>query len=117
MYSAEEPDRRISGPEAVRDSDFMWGPAGESGPNYTGWWGTLLPPGTVAELGLPAPYFLKWDDAEYGLRASRAGYDTVVPVDASVWHPTWSAHATQMTWTARILHRNRLATAAAYGAG
>lgn len=117
MYSVEEPDRRISGPEAVRTSDFMWGPAGESGPNYTGWWGTLLPPGTVGELGLPAPYFLKWDDAEYGLRATRAGYATVVLPEARVWHPTWTAHATQMGWTARILHRNRLATAAAYGAG
>ncbi|QGH70074.1 glycosyltransferase [Pseudactinotalea sp. HY158] len=117
MYAADDPELQISGPEAVRGADFMWGPAGDASPNYTGWWGTLLPPGTVAELGLPAPYFLKWDDAEYGLRATRAGYDTVVPPGANVWHPTWNAFATQMSWTARILHRNRLATAAACGAG
>src|SRR5699024_10178077 len=41
----------------------------------------------------------------------------VVLPGAAVWHPTWSAHATQMNWTARIMHRNRLATAAAYRAG
>lgn len=138
MFSAEEPTLLISHGEAVRPWDFMWGPvdgvtdpidtAGRppeewtflkaaGRPNYTGWWGTLLPPGIVAKIGLPAPYFLKWDDAEYGLRATRAGYNTVVLPGAAVWHPTWSAHGTQMSWTARILHRNRLATAAAYQAG
>src|SRR5699024_9516409 len=66
MFSAEEPTLLISHAEAVRPRDFMWGPvdgvadpidtAGkppeewtflEAGgqPNYTGWWGTLLPPG------------------------------------------------------------------------
>lgn len=138
MFSAERPTELVSHAEAVREPDFMWGPVdGVREPidvagttpdqwdfleqhqpiNYTGWWGTLLPPGTVADLGLPAPYFLKWDDAEYGLRATRRGYDHAVIPGASVWHPTWGAHATQMSWTARIMHRNRLATAAAYGAG
>ena len=85
--------------------------------NYTGWWGTLFPPGTTAELGLPAPLFLKWDDAEYGLRATAHGYDHAVLPGTAVHHPPWTAYRTQMTWTARILHRNRLAVAAACGAG
>ena len=85
--------------------------------NYTGWWGTLFPPGTAAELGLPAPLFLKWDDAEYGLRATAHGYDHAVLPGTAVHHPPWTAYRTQMTWTARVLHRNRLAIAAAYGAG
>lgn len=85
--------------------------------NYTGWWGALFPPGTTAELGLPAPLFLKWDDAEYGLRATAHGYDHAVLPGTAVHHPPWNAYRTQMTWTARILHRNRLAIAAAYGAG
>lgn len=138
MASAENPHMLISQAEAVRTRDFMWGPAdGVTEPldltrstterdgvmrlrtpaNYTGWWGTLLPPGAVRELGLPAPYFLKWDDADYGLRATARGYDTVVLPQARVTHPTWSAYETQMSWTARILHRNRLATAAAHQAG
>jgi galactofuranosylgalactofuranosylrhamnosyl-N-acetylglucosaminyl-diphospho-decaprenol beta-1,5/1,6-galactofuranosyltransferase len=85
--------------------------------DYTGWWGTLLPPGAIGTLGLPAPFFLKWDDAEYGLRASALGYSTMVLPGASVTHPSWDAYRTQMSWSARILHRNRLATAAAHGAG
>ncbi|UQN28060.1 glycosyltransferase [Brachybacterium kimchii] len=85
--------------------------------DYTGWWGTLLPPGAVGTLGLPAPFFLKWDDAEYGLRASASGYSTMVLPGASVTHPSWDAYRTQMSWSARILHRNRLATAAAHRAG
>src|SRR5699024_7282298 len=82
--------------------------------NYTGWWGTLFPPGTAQRLGLPAPLFLKWDDAEYGLRATRQGFDHAVLPGTSVHHPPWTAFRTQMTWTARVLHRNRLAIAAAY---
>nr|WP_246482773.1 glycosyltransferase [Brachybacterium halotolerans] len=85
--------------------------------DYSGWWGTLLPPGAVGTLGLPAPFFLKWDDAEYGLRASAHGYSTMVLPGASVTHPSWDAYRTQMSWSARILHRNRLATAAAHRAG
>lgn len=85
--------------------------------DYAGWWGTLLPPGAVGRLGLPAPFFLKWDDAEYGLRASARGYSTMVLPGASVTHPSWDAYRTQMSWSARILHRNRLATAAAHRAG
>ena len=84
---------------------------------YTGWWGTLLPAGTVARLGLPVPYFLKWDDAEYGLRAGDAGLRRVTMPGAVVWHPTWAAKGTISSWSAWPLHRNRLATATARGAG
>ncbi|MFE5774739.1 glycosyltransferase family 2 protein [Brachybacterium sp. NPDC056505] len=124
--------------EHVERTTFFWRPAdGMHGPldlagttpadwdallprtsaDYTGWWGTLLPPGAVGTLGLPAPFFLKWDDAEYGLRASASGYSTMVLPGASVTHPSWDAYRTQMSWSARILHRNRLATAAAHRAG
>ena len=135
LFSAQEPLRLIALSEAVRANDFQWHaadgvrapvdltgtspedwdflrPRGEA--NYTGWWATLFPPGTVAELGLPAPFFLKWDDAEYGLRATRRGYRHVVLPGTSVHHPPWDAYRTQMSWTSRVLHRNRLATAAAY---
>src|SRR5699024_799008 len=65
--------------------------------NYTGWWGTLFPPGTAQRLGLPAPLFLKWDDAEYGLRATQHGFDHAVLPGTSVHHPPWTAFRTQMT--------------------
>lgn len=138
LFSSEQPDRLIALSEAVRGGDFQWHAtdgvrrpvelagttpeqwsflraSGEA--NYTGWWATLFPPGTAAALGLPAPYFLKWDDAEYGLRATEHGYRHVVLPGTSVHHPPWTMYRTQMTWTARVLHRNRLATAAAHGSG
>lgn len=138
LFSSEQPDRLIAVSEAVRGGDFQWhatdgvrGPVELAGTtpeqwnflrapgkaNYTGWWATLFPPGTAAELGLPAPYFLKWDDAEYGLRATEHGYRHVVLPGTSVHHPPWTMYRTQMTWTARVLQRNRLATAAAHGSG
>jgi galactofuranosylgalactofuranosylrhamnosyl-N-acetylglucosaminyl-diphospho-decaprenol beta-1,5/1,6-galactofuranosyltransferase len=138
LLDAAAPDRLLTHSEHVAPLSFFWKPADSlRGPldlagttpadwdalvprtaaDYTGWWGTLLPPGTVTTLGLPAPYFLKWDDAEYGLRATRSGYSTLVLPGASVTHPSWDAYRTQMSWSARILHRNRLATAAASRAG
>lgn len=138
MFSAEDSSTLISAAEYVNPRVFQWGaadgvrePVKVDGPrlrlsselklrhvpSYAGWWGALLPPGTVAEIGLPAPYFLKWDDAEYGLRATGAGYRVMALPGTGVWHPTWGAHKTLTTWVAVLLHRNRLATAAAHGAG
>lgn len=138
LFSARHPERLLIHTEAVDRHQFQWRPAsGMNGPidvhrtdpihwsvlrprrpaDYTGWWATLLPPGTVAELGLPAPFFLKWDDAEYGLRATEHGYEHLVLPGTAVHHPPWSSHTTQMSWVGQILHRNRLAAAAAHGAG
>ena len=138
LFSSRRPSQLITHTETVRAEVFQWvavdrirgtidldgttpadwdflSPHGQA--NYTGWWGTLFPPGTASELGLPAPLFLKWDDAEYGLRATSHGYDHAVLPGTAVHHPPWTAYRTQMSWTARVLHRNRLAIAAAYGAG
>lgn len=138
LFSADEPSVLIAASEAVRLRDFQWHPSdrlrapvdlrgttpeqwsflrARTPVNYSGWWATLFPPGTVAALGLPAPFFLKWDDAEYGLRATERGYRHAVLPGTAAHHPTWDAYRTQMSWTARALHRNRLATAAAHAAG
>ena len=138
LFSSDRPTRLLAHSERVGAREFQWRAADRmhgavdladtipadwtfvdprDRANYTGWWGTLFPPGTVQRLGLPAPLFLKWDDAEYGLRATRHGFDHAVLPGTSVHHPPWTAFRTQMTWTARVLHRNRLAIAAAYGAG
>lgn len=138
LLSAEEPTSLQALAEAVPRRTFHWGAAdqlraghdvartdpsgwGFTQPDdraeYSGWWGTLLPAGTVARLGLPAPYFIKWDDAEYGLRALRAGLRVATLPGSGVWHPTWAAKGTISSWSAWPLHRNRLATALAYGAG
>ena len=137
LFSAEQPTVLTATTEVVVRSGFRWGRSdglrgpvdlAASGPqdwgfvrpeaptDYVGWWGALLPTGAIADLGLPAPYFLKWDDAEYGLRAGRAGYRIRVAPGTGVWHPTWATKGTLSSWAAMPLHRNRLATAAAYGA-
>ncbi|ROS78561.1 glycosyltransferase [Cellulomonas sp. PhB143] len=138
LLSAEAPTSLEALAEGVRRRTFAWGPVdglgdgvdvADGGPDtwsftaprdrseYTAWWGTLLPPGTVARLGLAVPYFLKWDDAEYGLRARAAGMAVATIPGPAVWHPTWAAKGTISSWSSWPLHRNRLATAAAYGAG
>ena len=37
--------------------------------DYNAWWMCLIPRAVAEDLGLPLPLFIKWDDAEYGLRA------------------------------------------------
>ena len=37
----------------------------------------LIPTQVIREIGLSLPMFIKWDDAEFGLRAGEAGYPTV----------------------------------------
>ena len=40
--------------------------------DYNGWWMCLIPTTVIREIGLSLPLFIKWDDAEYGLRAKDA---------------------------------------------
>ena len=37
--------------------------------DFNGWWTCVIPRQVAEEIGQPLPLFLKWDDAEYGLRA------------------------------------------------
>ena len=41
--------------------------------DYNGWWMCLIPARSSRELGLALPVFIKWDDAEYGVRAREHG--------------------------------------------
>ncbi len=47
--------------------------------DYNGWWMCLIPTAVIKEIGLSLPLFLKWDDAEYGLRANRGLRYRVLP--------------------------------------
>lgn len=137
LISSERPTLLTSFAERVSSRNFHWGPADglstpvdlaglspdewgflspKVAPDYTGWWGTLLPPSTVQRVGLPVPLFLKWDDAEYGLRARNHGLTSVVVPGISVWHPTWGAKGTVSSWSSWPMHRNRLTVAASQGA-
>ncbi|WP_319641462.1 glycosyltransferase [Brachybacterium squillarum] len=79
--------------------------------DYNGWWTCLIPTETVRAIGLSLPVFIKWDDAEYGLRAKKAGYPTVSMPGAAVWHITWTDKNDALDWQIYFHERNRIITA------
>jgi galactofuranosylgalactofuranosylrhamnosyl-N-acetylglucosaminyl-diphospho-decaprenol beta-1,5/1,6-galactofuranosyltransferase len=79
--------------------------------DYNGWWMCLIPTQVVRELGLALPVFIKWDDAEYGLRAVEAGYPVVSMPGVAVWHVPWQDKNDALDWQAYYHLRNRLVAA------
>jgi galactofuranosylgalactofuranosylrhamnosyl-N-acetylglucosaminyl-diphospho-decaprenol beta-1,5/1,6-galactofuranosyltransferase len=79
--------------------------------DYNGWWMCLIPTAAVRDLGLALPVFIKWDDAEYGLRAREAGYPTVSLPGMAVWHVPWQDKNDALDWQAYYHLRNRLVAA------
>jgi galactofuranosylgalactofuranosylrhamnosyl-N-acetylglucosaminyl-diphospho-decaprenol beta-1,5/1,6-galactofuranosyltransferase len=79
--------------------------------DYNGWWMCLIPTHVVRELGLALPVFIKWDDAEYGLRAAESGFPTVSVPGVAVWHVPWQDKNDALDWQAYYHLRNRLVAA------
>ncbi|GAA1628681.1 glycosyltransferase [Georgenia ruanii] len=79
--------------------------------DYNGWWMTLIPTEVIREIGLSLPLFIKWDDSEYSLRASKAGYPTVSLPGAAVWHISWVDKDDLVGWQAYFHERNRVIAA------
>ena len=83
--------------------------------DYTGWWMCLVPTAVLRDVGLSMPFFIKWDDAEFGLRAAAAGHPTVVSLPgAAVWHVPWTDKDDSTDWQAYFHARNRLVAALAH---
>jgi galactofuranosylgalactofuranosylrhamnosyl-N-acetylglucosaminyl-diphospho-decaprenol beta-1,5/1,6-galactofuranosyltransferase len=83
--------------------------------NYNGWWMCLIPTQVIREIGLAIPAFLKWDDAEFCLRAGEAGYPTVTLPGVGVWHVPWTDKDDSVDWQAYLHQHNRLVTALLHG--
>ncbi|HYZ07349.1 MAG TPA: glycosyltransferase [Pseudonocardiaceae bacterium] len=79
---------------------------------YTGWWMCLIPREVLERTGLPLPLFIKWDDAEYALRAGEHGFPTVTLPGSAIWHMPWTDKDDATDWTAYFHLRNRLITLA-----
>lgn len=75
--------------------------------DYNAWWMCLIPTSVVRELGYSLPVFIKWDDAEYGVRAKDRGYPTVTFPGAAVWHMPWTEKDDSVDWQAYFHQRNR----------
>ena len=79
--------------------------------DFNGWWMSLIPLDIVREIGLSLPVFIKWDDAEYSLRASDHGFSTVSFPGAAVWHVSWQDKDDYKDWQAFFHARNRAVAA------
>lgn len=78
---------------------------------YNGWWMSLIPVEIIKEIGLSLPVFIKWDDAEYSVRAREHGFPTVSLPGACVWHVSWADKDDSVDWQAYFHERNRLISA------
>jgi len=78
---------------------------------YNGWWMSLIPVKIIREIGLALPVFIKWDDAEFSLRAQEHGYSTVSLPGAAIWHVSWVDKDDSRDWQAFYHARNRLVAA------
>ena len=79
--------------------------------DYNGWWMCLIPTRIIAEIGLGLPVFIKWDDAEYAVRAREHGYPTVSLPGVATWHVTWQDKTDALDWQAYYHLRNRIISA------
>ncbi|MDX6431137.1 MAG: galactofuranosylgalactofuranosylrhamnosyl-N-acetylglucosaminyl-diphospho-decaprenol [Streptosporangiaceae bacterium] len=82
--------------------------------DYNAWWMCLIPVEIIRKIGLSLPFFIKWDDIEYGLRARKAGFPTVSLPGAAVWHVPWHSKDVMTDWQAYFTERNRIITALMY---
>lgn len=82
--------------------------------DFNGWWMCLIPVSIIKEIGLSLPVFIKWDDAEFGLRAKKHGYSTVSLPGAAVWHLPWTEKDDTIDWQAYFHQRNRWVAALIY---
>jgi galactofuranosylgalactofuranosylrhamnosyl-N-acetylglucosaminyl-diphospho-decaprenol beta-1,5/1,6-galactofuranosyltransferase len=118
--------------EAIRPDTWWWGPAPNTKSrhdfgrrnlantpwlhrradgDYNGTWMCLIPTTVINEIGLIPPMFIKWDDAEYGVRARNHGIPTVSLPGVGCWQVPWDDKDDARDWQAYYHLRNRLVSA------
>lgn len=132
MFDLLKRSRLHAWAEVVDDAPFMWRPVQQDrmphdfavanlrqtpelhqrlDADYNGWWMCLIPVEIIRRIGLPLPVFIKWDDAEYCLRARDAGYRTISVPGVAIWHISWVGKDDTTDWQAYFHARNRIVTA------
>lgn len=79
--------------------------------DFNGWFMCLIPTEVLRTVGLSLPLFIKWDDSEFGVRASAAGFPTVSLPGTAVWHVPWSDKNDALDWQSYFHQRNRFIAA------
>ncbi len=136
MLDAARPGVLEAAAEHIVGASFWWAPADPRLPgtdvaaaplaalpglhapapaDFAGWWGALVPLEVVRAIGYALPLFLKWDDAEFALRAADAGFSTVSLQGAAVWHESWRTKDDAVGWPAHLHARNRVIAALLHG--
>lgn len=71
-YLPDKPPLRVSAlDEAISCETFSYDADifADLKQRYAGWWYCCIPMSTIKRIGLPLPFFVRFDDAEYALRA------------------------------------------------
>ncbi|HSR86812.1 MAG TPA: glycosyltransferase [Streptosporangiaceae bacterium] len=132
MFSMHDRSLLHAYAEAVEPHKWWWGPAPNTkarhdfgrrnlrntpwlhrraDSDYNGWWMCLIPVSVIEKLGLSLPVFIKWDDAEYGVRARNNGVPTVSLPGVAAWQVPWDDKDDARDWQAYYHLRNRLVSA------
>ena len=132
MFSMHDRSLLHAYAEAVEPHKWWWGPAPNTkarhdfgrrnlrntpwlhrraDSDYNGWWMCLIPVSVIERLGLSLPVFIKWDDAEYGVRARNNGVPTVSLPGVASWQVPWDDKDDARDWQAYYHLRNRLVSA------
>ncbi|MDR0884885.1 MAG: glycosyltransferase family 2 protein [Clostridiales Family XIII bacterium] len=82
--------------------------------DFAGWWMCMIPREIIEKNGFAMPYFIKWDDVEYSLRAKAAGFGVRMLDDVYVRHETWEAKGNKYSWVSHYHERNKFITALIY---
>lgn len=98
----------------VTNHDFAVSPLRESpelhrrvDSQYNGWWMCLIPLSVIRTIGLPFPAFIKFDDIEYGYRATEHGFPVISLPGVAIWHQAWHSKDETRSWQEYFNQRNR----------
>lgn len=80
--------------------------------DYNAWFFFGLPLDLLRRVGVPLPFFINFDDVEFGLRLQGAGAGTVVLPGVGLWH--MPGYAKDDSWKNYYYQRNILIIAAAH---
>ncbi len=132
MFSLHDRSLLHAYAEAVEPHKWWWGPAPNTkarhdfgrrnlrntpwlhrraDSDYNGWWECLIPVKVIEEIGLALPAFIKWEDAEYGVRARNHGVPTVSLPGVGSWQVPWDDKDDARDWQAYYHLRNRIVSA------